>query len=307
MFERRTLKKLEARRREVFSAIRGERLQFEVMVQRARVAGDASDDTLLTDVLRRLSEIEERANQETDLEELGNLIDDAEQQGQLSAYICPAREIQDEGNLVIDLMEEWSVPKTVIARLRASLGQKLKESDKDLNSARSALRALFEERDSWSSYTDDYERKMKVYTYWLFGATILLTLMALVALHFPLLTSLVGLLCAGAAGSCVSVMAKMPVLDVSLSGELEAYKRRIFARIGVGFTASLIGCALFGWGVLPVSIQNQSFTDIFNACTAAQPISCTGLKTLILLGVPMLFGFSERALTSFEQKLFGNP
>jgi hypothetical protein len=292
MFERRTLKKLEARRREVFSAIRGERLQFEVMVQRARVAGDASDDTLLTDVLRRLSEIEERANQETDLEELGNLIDDAEQQ---------------EGNLVIDLMEEWSVPKTVIARLRASLGQKLKESDKDLNSARSALRALFEERDSWSSYTDDYERKMKVYTYWLFGATILLTLMALVALHFPLLTSLVGLLCAGAAGSCVSVMAKMPVLDVSLSGELEAYKRRIFARIGVGFTASLIGCALFGWGVLPVSIQNQSFTDIFNACTAAQPISCTGLKTLILLGVPMLFGFSERALTSFEQKLFGNP
>jgi hypothetical protein len=146
---------------------------------------------------------------------------------------------------------------------------------------------------------------MKSYTRWLFGATIVLPVLAILAFHCPL-TFLGGLLCAGAAGSCVSVMAKMPLLDVSLSGELEAYSRRILSRIGVGVIASLIGCALLGWGLLPISIQNQTFADLLNTCTASPTTSCTELKTLILLGVPMLFGFSERALTSFELKVFGN-
>jgi hypothetical protein len=114
-----------------------------------------------------------------------------------------------------------------------------------------------------------------------------------------------GLLCAGATGSCVSVMAKMPLLDLKLSPELDAYERRILSRLGVGVIASLIGCALLGWGLFPISFQGQTFADILNVCTASPPTSCTDIKTLILLCVPMLFSFSERALTSFEQQVFG--
>lgn len=96
-------------------------------------------------------------------------------------------------------------------------------------------------------------------------------------------------------------MAKMPLLEVGLSGELEAYGRRIFGRIGVGVIASLIGSGFLGWGLLSISIQNQTFADALNACVCPTP-SCTALKTtLILLAVPMLFGFSERALASFER------
>jgi len=140
----------------------------------------------------------------------------------------------------------------------------------------------------------------------LFGATIILPPLAVLAFHFafcfsPLL--FVGLLCAGAAGSCVSVMAKMPALDVGLSAELDAYCRRILTRIGIGIVASLIGCASLGW--LPISIQNQTFADALNACTTS-PATCTGIKSLLLLGVPMLLGFSERTLTSFEQRVFGS-
>ncbi|MGA2606630.1 MAG: hypothetical protein ABSH01_04135 [Terriglobia bacterium] len=287
------------------SAIRGEQLNFEAMVQRAQIAGDAVGETFLKSVRDRLAEIEQRVAQETNIDELDGLIDDAEQQGQLRAYICPHAEIADEGNLDIDVMEEWNVPKTVIARLRASLGKKLENADKDVESARSALRALFEEFDSWASYTSEYEKTMRSITLWLFGVTIVLLLLAILAFHFPR-TILGGLLCAGAAGSCVSVMAKMPALDVSLSGELDAYQRRIFSRIAVGIVASLIGSALLGWGLFPISIQNQSFTDMLNACAASPAPSCTGLKTLILLGIPMLFGFSERALTSFERRVFGD-
>jgi hypothetical protein len=93
---------------------------------------------------------------------------------------------------------------------------------------------------------------------------------------------LFGLLCAGAAGSCVSVMAKMPALDVSLSGELDAYGRRILSRIGVGVVASLIGSASLAW--LPLSVQNQTFADGLNACATS---SAPGNKTLIVLGVTL--------------------
>ena len=53
----------------------------------------------------------------------------------------------------------------------------------------------------------------------------------------------------------------------------------------MGVVASLIGSALLGWGVFPISMQNQTFTDMFNACAASPALSCTALKTLILLGV----------------------
>jgi hypothetical protein len=102
-------------------------------------------------------------------------------------------------------------------------------------------------------------------------------------------------------------MSKMPLLEVSLSGELDAYGRRILSRVGTGVGASVIGCALLGWGILPISVQNQTFADLLNACTASPAPSCSALKTVILLGIPMLFGFSERALTSFDQRVFGEP
>jgi hypothetical protein len=90
----------------------------------------------------------------------------------------------------------------------------------------------------------------------------------------------------------------MPAFDVALSAELESYRRRIFGRIAVGVIASPIGCALLAWGVLPISLQNQTFAD----CLAP---GTSWAKMLILLGLPMLLGFSERALTSFEQRMFG--
>jgi|ERR1700682_2370343 len=303
-------KKLEARRTEALSDISGEQVSVELMAQRPRRAEDTLDGTLFTKILQRLMEIKESAKQATNCDDLGDLIDDAEKQGQLRAYLCPIGEISDEGSLTIDVMEEWNLPQTVISKLRDLLGKKLKDADKDPGAARSGLRALFEEYDSWASYTNDYEETMQRYARRLFSATIALILLAILAFHFPLtffpLTFLGGLLSAGAAGSCISVLAKLPVFDVSLSGELDAYGRRILSRIGAGFAASLIGCALLGWGLLPISIQNQSFADVLNACAASPTTSCTGLKTLILLGVPMLFGFSERALTSFEQRVFGN-
>jgi hypothetical protein len=120
------------------------------------------------------------------------------------------------------------------------------------------------------------EDTMLFHTRCLFVVTTILLFLAIGCLHYafcwsPLL--ILGLLFAGAVGSCVSVLAKMPLFDVALSAELEAYGRPILARIAMGVCASLIGCALLGWGVLRVSLQNQTFTDALNSSLAAPATS----------------------------------
>jgi hypothetical protein len=290
-------KKLEARRREVIADIRGERLAFETMQQRAQIAGETPDNSFVQSVLTRLMDYEQRANTEVHIDELDDLVDDAEEQGQLRAYMCPLAEIRVEAGLSIDRMEEWNVPKAVISKWRASVSDNFEISD------RGTLRAIFKEYDSWLDYTSIYEKKMLKYTRILFVAIIVCPLLAVGAIRFsPSYFSLIVILLAGVTGSCVSVMAKMPMLEVSSSGELESYERRVWTRIGVGVIAGVIGCALLGWGLLPIVIHDKPFSDVLNACMGSQAAPCTGLNTLIILCIPMLFGFSERALVSFEQQ-----
>lgn len=296
-------KRLEKRRRSALSSITGEQVSVDAMAQRPRKAEDVLDAALLDNIRQRLAEIIEKAKQATNIDDLDDLADDAEVQGELRAYICPIAEISDEGKLALEIMEEWNLPNSVTANLRGSLIPKLEQADRNPEIARGALRALFREYDSWATYTEDYEDTMQSHTHWLFVATIALIILAMLMFNYQT-AFLAGLLFAGAAGSCVSIMAKMPLLIVSQSGELAAYTRRILTRIGIGMVASLIGCALLAWGFISFSIQGQSFADLLTNCAAST--TCTPLRRLILLGIPMLFGFSERALTSFEERVFPN-
>jgi len=305
MLDFRKRKKLEKERQRVLDNISYERWQFEMMAQRAKAAGEQPDLEILNAALARFVEFEQQAKDAKNIDEFDDLIEKAEEQGTLRAYICPAKEVLNEGSLAIDVMVEWSIPKTIIDGLRNTLGQQLNNPD----TARGALRAIFTENNSWATYTDDYEDSMGKYTLWLVGATTLLLIAVSVLFHFRLkwfpVFLLLILLFSGAAGSCVSVMRKMPLFDVSLSGELDAYRRRIWSRIATGTVASLVGYALLGWGVLPISLQGQTFSDVMIACSAQDTASCTIIKTLIIVGVGVLFGFSERTLTSLEQKVLG--
>jgi hypothetical protein len=295
---------LEKRRREALLEIHGYRQQVDGMVQRANACHESPDEAILTDLRAHLSAIEERAaSKDVTAKELEELEQDAQFQSQLSAYICPRREVVYEGSLYLDQMEEWNLPKGVVAKLRATLGKKIGLADEDIESARSALRALFDEYDSWSDYTDDYEKTMSRYALWLVSGTVLALPAAIIAVHFAVMVP-VAMLVAGLAGSFVSVLARMPALNVVLSGELASYLRKqVLIRVAVGVGASLVGCALLGWGVLSVSIQGQSFPEIFNLCTST--VGCSSLRVLILVAVPFLFGFSERGLTKLETRVFG--
>jgi hypothetical protein len=291
---------LEQERIETLYEIHDERSDFEAMVQRARIAGDPLSDDFVNGVLTefdKITQVAQTAQTPTELESASN---DADLQGQLRAYVCPLNEIEEEGKHCIDLIEEWNVPASVLRRLRGTVLPKLKAAASKPEDARSALRTIYQEHDSWDRYTVHYEDKMRKFSRMLGLAVFVLVGLAITCFLFPK-SFLVGLVFAGMAGGCVSVLSKMPFIEVELTGALESYERRVVSRVTVGTVASLIGSGLMGWGVINLSAGNMNFSEAVSVCsTGSAP--CTPLNILVLLCVPLLFGFSERALTSFERQ-----
>ncbi len=302
-------RKLGKKREDALSSITGDRVNIELMAQRARPADDPLDRDLLQTVLNNITAIETAARNASSVTELDDLIADGESQGIASAYFCPVGELREEGNRAIDNMELWGIPAPSIRKLRENFAKSVELSSASPYVARAALHAIFIELDEWTDYIDEYEETMRRYTRWLFGTTAALLLIAGLCFYFAHLFPFAmwfGLIAAGAVGGSVSVMAKMPSLDVSLSGELNAYGRRIRSRIAAGTVGSLIGVALLGWGVLPLAIKDLSFADALTACTTYGIAPCPITKMLLVLGIAMLLGVSERTLTSFEQRLLGD-
>ena len=94
-------KKLEKKREDALSSITGERVNIELMAQRARPADDPLDLDLLQTVLTNITAIESAARNANSVTELDDLMADGESQGIASAYFCPANELRDEGNRAI--------------------------------------------------------------------------------------------------------------------------------------------------------------------------------------------------------------
>jgi hypothetical protein len=301
-------RKLEKRRVEVLSSITGDKLRVELMALRPRSENDPLDEELLKTVLRRLADIEAKATIAALEDDLEDLEEDGEVQGLFAAYFCPSNEVQDEGVLAIDTLEGWGIPKTSPKKLKDLFSSKLENAVTRPHDARGALYSIFSEMDAWGDFVDRYEDSTRRYRLWLFVVVLASIVLAVVSLHYasryPMLI-IAGLLLAGASGSSVSVMSKMPALEASISGELEAFGRFVYTRIGVGIVASLIGCGLLDWGVLPVSLGNQTFAQALNACAGCPASSCNAVAILIVLAIAMLLGFSERALTSFDRRMFG--
>jgi hypothetical protein len=110
-----------------------------------------------------------------------------------------------------------------------------------------------------------------------------------------------GLLSAGACGAFVSVISKLPALTVH--GEDSApYKRGIFRRLCTGLAASVIGVGFLASGIVTITLpQGGRLPDIIDRCGTS---GCKAGSVLTLVAVVILFGLSERALTSFEDRVF---
>jgi hypothetical protein len=302
-------------RREALSSITGDRLFVERMAQRQRAPTD-NVDAMRDRILKELDKITIDANNSNDIDELDDLTDDAELQGLFAAYLCPVAEIKTEGDLVLDQIEGWGIPRSSTETARkiwkeASENFNAQSADEaQIRRARGALYALFAERDAWGDFLDDHDEETP--PMWLLFLVVVSSLAAAVfAVHFAHVFSfllMAGILAAGAAGSCASVMLKRPTIEDRLSRKVDVSSGRVWIRIATGLVGTVIGCALLAW--IPLSIENKSFEDLVNACTKApcaapDANACTTVKMLIVIGIATLLGFSERTLPFFERRLFG--
>ena len=124
-------KKLEKKREDALSSITGDRVNIELMAQRARPADDPIDRDLLQTVLNNIAAIETAARNASSITELDDLIADGESQGIASAYFCPVGEIRDEGSRAIDNMELWGIPAPSIRKLRESFAGGADQNNRD--------------------------------------------------------------------------------------------------------------------------------------------------------------------------------
>lgn len=234
---------------------------------------------------------------------------------QLRAYLAPPAELEIQDRTTLSTMAEWGVPAQDLDVLQKDIIPKLAcpniTSSDQVNGARGALHTIFSECNSWSEWLDEYNAEMQKVAYWLTG----LIALSLIAAIFLLSGGFVvwGLLCAGACGAFVSVIAKLPALVIT--GDSAPYRRDIWRRVCTGLAASVIGSGFLMSGVFAINLPYASLSAIIDGCTrlgsapALAPteprgVGCGPPSIFVLIAVVMLFGLSERALTSLEQRVF---
>lgn len=277
------------------------------MIARCRAAGETPDPQFLADVDGDFDDCERRIQQETDVDEFEWLSYQARVIGQLRAYVCPLTEIYDEGASLVDLTQDWGFSEASVKRLRDILDQNCRPPFADPQSSRGSLRSIMHDVDVSEEYLEEFEGDVRRLSWILLGNLCGMLVGGSLALAFssryPILL-FGGLLMTGVSGSCASVLARMPIAEVSSSAVSASLERTILIRVGTGLIASVVGSAL-AWGVLPIEMNKVSFADVVTACSASGGEQCTSIDTLILLAVPVMFGFSERVLTTLEGRLFG--
>jgi hypothetical protein len=276
------------------------------MMQRPRSDSDPLNEKLIESIRKRMGEISNAARIAPNKRTLRDLEENASVQETYRAYLCPRGEIGVEGKLATNLIEWWGIPKAETETLRRLLEKSLETGEENPEDARSALQKLYKEQDEWGDYRDEYEDSMASFARHLFADAFFMPILAAICIYYafwwpPLI--ICGFLMAGVAGSCVSVLTKLPALEGSPSEKIDSYERRIWSRIGVGVAASLIGCGLLGWGLISISVPGRTFSELAGL-SVTPPQSVPGplvaLRVLVPLAVCMLFGFSERALASFD-------
>ena len=277
-------------------------------------------------------------------EELQTLAANAERLGRLRAYVYPNAELQIEGKTAFADLSQWGVPPAVLNTIQSdllvTLGTPLDAPD--TGRARAALRALYEAYDSWAYYVDEYAEYMQRLAGWLLGLEAVALVVTLNRFLYG--DVILGFLGAGVCGALVSVISKMPplVADAEWDAYFRRILMRVgtgvaAVLIGGGFLASGIvtvtlpnsrvtvsdlvelcgketcrseACRLNAaetgwWQWIAAKLKRQPL-PVEEARVAGTPPAarCTTGGVLLLLGLGLLLGFSERALTSLEDKVF---
>lgn len=252
-------------------------------------------------VLEEFGEIEKTMASEKSEDVRRALVQRAGELATLRAYVAIPPGIEIQGNGAISEMVEWAVPSTAIERLKEYA---INLRSNDLAVSRMTLWSLYKEKDEWSDYVDWYYHFMSRLGAGLLIGTVGVLVTALFA--FREQQPLAAMVFGGMSGALLSVLMRLPSLVGH--GDFWSFLYRILIRVGTGTTASVMGLGFFASGLITLSLtvsasdgKSQTIAQLITACEDAK---CPIPATLILLALAMLLGFTERALTLFEEKVF---
>jgi hypothetical protein len=326
-------KLLEDARNQTLNQIVSDEATFIEAQRQADVANGSYNNAFIASVLNDFEKLKD-TSKSANIEETDGLLERSCDLKRLRAYVLPRHEIQLQGKSVLSELSEWSVPSSIIKSLQDDISPTLNNCD--ICQARAALYRFFDESDYWSSYIDWFSKFMRRIAGILMG----LMLLCLIGSFFCLLNgkgATEGFILAGACGALISIISKLP--PIVPYGETAGYIVRIISRTAIGIAACVIGYGFLASGILtgilpeklnvPEIIDRMSTeatSDLARNLQISQPISPDSAvqnpkqivqikdiakipttKTrdaLILVALAMLFGFSERALVSFEDKIF---
>jgi hypothetical protein len=302
LFRSRVQQDLETCRRDALLCLRETRVGFEAMMVRANSADEVPNPAIVSHFTSATNDCERLIKQSSDSRELERLAREVRKHGRLRAYICPQSEVAMEANLILELMQDWGVPPASLEYLRTLLKGAVQVQAQNPSTARAVLYTILRQEADWNKYTDDYEKHLLLATWGLVGAIGVFVLAAFWTLRLNAWYPFLPILLAGAAGSCASVIFRLPVLHVTSSQDAVSLVRRIVGRVATGTVGSVAGCAFLAWGLIPLTVNKESYTDLLSTCSTSP--CCSGRQELIQLAVPIVFGFTERVLSDLGVKLF---
>ena len=109
---------------------------------------------------------------------------------------------------------------------------------------------------------------------------------------------------AGVSGAAISVLLKIP--QVILYREVWALVARFISRIATGAIVSVVGLSLLSSKIINLVFElGDKKITIAEIVCCPNDANCPALGQIILIGIGVLFGFSERLLSSLESTLLG--
>jgi len=282
-------RKVEGDVQSYWAELRGFRATYAEAVLKARAASDPWDPLLALATLKQFDAFGQELLAATTTVERENIVARGEELERTRAYLFPGDEIMLQARVSFADMRDWNVPADVIGAMEKDLLPDL--GDQSLAKKRAALNKVFEFNDAWSQHTDEYGRWARRTSWLLLGFLVVALGVSVASIIHGM--ALYGFIAAGFSGALVSVLSRMP--PMLGWGEWSSYTPRMIGRVAAGVAGTFAGGALLAAGVIKVG--DYTFDDLLTKTVSPGAV-------LYVVGLGILFGFTERALTQLQGLVF---
>jgi hypothetical protein len=218
----------------------------------------------------------------------------------LRAHVMQLPAIKSESQAILSEMSQWVLPDEIMKELRQVFDSQIDKSS-DIPTARLAFSRLLCEYAFWDDYVDWHERLVRHNFCIVSTVTIIsfvLSWVCLWYLKFHVAWLVAGFMLAGLCGTGVSILMKLP--PVSVYGEANYLVLRTVARLFYGLVGTLVGLGILALGIVNI----ESFKSVPKYLSDTDTFTSEKVPACLAIGI--IFGFSERALSYFSDRLLGS-